>query len=348
MQNLQRIYVRAPNWVGDLVMATAAFERLRAGFPDAEITVALRPYLKPILNGADWFDRVLEAPKVASMAVFRTQLAELRRGDFQLALVMPNSWITGVLPFLARVPIRLGYRQGRPGLMTMGLRARSARPFWSRRGPRRIPEAMPVYYDRLLDLLELPAGRDRGVLVVTDAERAWLQTWLQARGLLGKRLLLITAGASYGASKLWLPERFIEVARHFHGCGDLAVVILAGPKEVDLAESIAAGAGCISATDPILPLDMLKALVEYCAGMITSDTGPRHLAVALDRPVVCLMGPSDPRYTDYGLDKTTLIRRSDLDCMPCQRPICPLGHHDCMRGIGVEEVIAAAKRMLSP
>ncbi|MHC5063409.1 MAG: lipopolysaccharide heptosyltransferase II [Planctomycetota bacterium] len=347
LQHLRRIYLRAPNWVGDFVMATAAFERLRAGFPQAEISVALRPYLRPLLSGSEWFDRVLEAPKKPAIGSFRQQLGELRAGNFDLAVVLPNSFVTGVLPFLARVPMRLGYQQGRPGLMTHGLRAEPGRPLWSRRGPRRLPIAMPLYYERLLDLLELPPGRDRGVLAVTDAERAWLEDWLRERNLQDKKLLLITAGASYGASKLWLPERFAAVARHYHDRGEMAVVVTAGPSEVALADKIAEEGGCVSATNPVLPLDMMKALVERSCLMITSDTGPRHLAVAFDRPVVCLMGPSDPRYTEYGLDKTALIRRAELDCVPCQRKICPLGHHDCMRGIGVEEVIAATDDLLA-
>jgi heptosyltransferase-2 len=80
--------------------------------------------------------------------------------------------------------------------------------------------------------------------------------------------------------------------------------------------------------------------------MITGDTGPRHVAVAFDRPVVCLIGPTDPTYTNYCLDGQALLRK-DLPCSPCQRKVCPLGHHRCMRDIEVEEVLAAAERLLA-
>jgi heptosyltransferase-2 len=79
--------------------------------------------------------------------------------------------------------------------------------------------------------------------------------------------------------------------------------------------------------------------------MVTGDTGPRHLAVAFDRPVVCLIGPNDPNYTNYCLERTTLIRK-DLPCSPCQRKVCPLGHHRCMRDITVAEVEAAGIDLL--
>ena len=79
--------------------------------------------------------------------------------------------------------------------------------------------------------------------------------------------------------------------------------------------------------------------------MITGDTGPRHLGNAFDLPVVCMMGPNDPNYTDYCMEHTALIRK-DLECMPCQRKICPLGHQRCMTEITVEEVASAGERLL--
>jgi heptosyltransferase-2 len=95
----------------------------------------------------------------------------------------------------------------------------------------------------------------------------------------------------------------------------------------------------------VLPLHRLTALVRRGALMITGDTGPRHIANAFELPVVCLMGPSDPVYTRYCLERTALLRK-ELDCSPCQRKVCPLGHHRCMRDITVDEVVAAGERLL--
>ena len=231
-----KIFVRAPNWVGDFVMATASFERLRRGFPDAEIVCGRRPYLRELAAGTDWFDGVLDTPRAGGPAGLWRQVRAVRRHRFDLAVVLPNSLETGMVPFLARVPRRLGYRQGRPGLMTDGLVAPRGRGWLSRRGPRREPEPMPVYYAKLLDLLGIPPGRGRGVLAVTDDERAVVDAWLAERGLDdGRRLVLLTAGAAYGASKLWVPERFAAVARHFATRPDTAPVFLAGPSEVEMA-----------------------------------------------------------------------------------------------------------------
>jgi heptosyltransferase-2 len=340
-----KIFVRGPNWVGDLVMATASFERIRAAYPHAEIALGVRRYLKPLLHGSKAFDRILDAPR-GGLGALMAQTRELRDGAFDLAIVLPNSLAAALPSFLARIPWRLGYRQGRPLLMNLGLRAERGRPWYRRHGPRRVPKPMPHYYQDLLDVLDLPPGGIRPSLVVTPEESASVDRWMAERQIgRNERLVLLNAGASYGGSKFWVAERFAAVARHFAGRG-YRPLFLAGPAEVEMVEAIAKAADAIAVTRPVLPLDGLKALVARSALMITTDTGPRHVAVAFDRPTVCLIGPTDRRYTDYCLDKTELIQK-DLPCVPCQRKVCPLGHHDCMRKIEVDEVVAAAERLLA-
>ncbi len=344
--HVQRIYVRAPSWLGDVVMATPSFARLRSAYPKAEIVCAHRPYLKALLETSGLFDDLIPTSKAGGLKGLLTQARELRARRFDLAVVFPNSIEAGLVPFLARIPKRLGYQQGRPGLMNIGLKAVSNRPWYRRRGPKRIPEPMPDYYARLLDLLEIPAGLAAGGLQVTEGENRWIDDWLREQGIdSAQNLVLFTAGASFGASKLWVEDRFAAVAKHFVDRPDTTPIFLAGPAEIDLVERMATQAGCLAATRPILPLDKLKALAARCSLMISTDTGPRHLAVAFQRPLICLIGPTDPRYTNYALDHTILIRK-EMDCSPCQRPVCPLGHHNCMREITVEEVLAAVEKLL--
>lgn len=344
--NPERVFVRAPNWVGDFVMATGAMERLRAAWPDAHITIAARPHLLPLLSGSNWCDATLPTPKAGGVKGLWDQVRAVRAGRFDLAVVMPNSPETGLVPLLARVPRRLGYRQGRPGMMNLGLRAQRNRRLFRRHGPRRVPIPMPSYYAQLLDVLGIPAGRDGTVLHVSDTERAEIDTWLRNRGIGpdSGRIVLLTAGAAYGVSKLWVADKWVEVARTLVARGDVPI-FLAGPTEVELAEGLAERAGCQAATRPVISLAQLKALVDRSSAMITTDTGPRHLSVALDKPTVCLIGPNDPRYTNYSLHRTALIRK-DIPCSPCQRKICPLGHQDCMQTITVEETLGELDRLL--
>lgn len=348
----RRIFVRAPNWVGDLVMATPALARIRAAFATAHIAVGVRPYLKPLLSGSPFFDELLDQPKTTGLRELRHQAGLLRQQAFDLAVVLPNSLQTGLLVRLAGIPRRLGYRQGRPFTMTHGLRAEPNRARGSRRplarhGPRRLPKPMPLYYADLLDLLAIPPGPERPQLHVNAQEDEWVDAWMRERGLpLDAPLLFLNAGASFGASKLWLGDRFAAVARHFRDAHDVVPIFLAGPAEVDSVRAIAREAEALDTTDPVLPLSYLKALVRRGRLMITTDTGPRHIAVAFGVPVVCVMGPTDPRYTNYCLDETILIRK-EIECSPCHRKVCPLGHHDCMKTIEVDEVVAAGEALLA-
>jgi heptosyltransferase-2 len=347
LSNVRRIFVRAPNWVGDFVMATAAFARIRRAFPAAHIALGGRPFLQPLIAGSDWCDEFLPTPRAGGLRGLLAQIRAVRQGRFDLAVVLPNSLETGLVPFLAGVPLRLGYRQGRPLLMNRGLTVPAQRQLWQKRvGPRRKPVPMPRYYKELLDVLQLPGADMHPQLCVTQEESAWVDADLEARGIgPHERIVLIVVGANFGASKLWLPERFAEVARHFRALGYRPLVTV-GPSEVDLGKRIAEAGGVQALVDPVLPLDKLKALVQRCVLMVTGDTGPRHLAVAFDRPVVCLMGPTDRSYTDYCTERTELIQK-DLPCVPCQRKVCPLGHHQCMRDIAVADVVAASERLLT-
>jgi heptosyltransferase-2 len=86
-------------------------------------------------------------------------------------------------------------------------------------------------------------------------------------------------------------------------------------------------------------------MIQRCQLLITNDTGPRHYAVALDVPVVVIMGSTDPRYTASNLERTVVLQRTDLDCVPCHKKTCPF-QHECMTSIHPEEVFAAAEKML--
>lgn len=198
----------------------------------------------------------------------------------------------------------------------------------------------------LLDELGIPAGGLHPHLPVTDEDEAWVDEHLERRGVpADQKLLLLVVGANYGASKLWMPERFAAISRHFQDKHGMRALVLVGPEEIPLGERIAEEGGALPMTTPVLPLNALRALIRRGSLMITGDTGPRHMANAFDLPVVCMMGPNDPNYTNYCLEHTALLRK-DLECMPCQRKVCPLGHQRCMRDITVEEVAAAGEGLL--
>ena len=111
LTKIERIWIRTPNWLGDFVMATATFARIRRAFPRAHVTAGMRPYLRDLASGSDYFDDIVDTPRGGGLTGLWRQVRQMKQGRFDLAVVLPNSPATGLVPFLARVPLRLGYRQ---------------------------------------------------------------------------------------------------------------------------------------------------------------------------------------------------------------------------------------------
>ncbi|GEM_PF-136881 len=160
-------------------------------------------------------------------------------------------------------------------------------------------------------------------------------------------LVVISPGAKYGAAKCWLPERFAAVADHVIDEHGATVVITCGPGEESLADAIAHAMQRSAHVlhTPSLSLGELKSLIRRADLLIATDSGPRHFAKAFGVPVVTIFGPTHPDWTATSHEEERIVR-IDLECSPCQRRTCPLGHHECMKGITVEMVVSASHELL--
>jgi heptosyltransferase-2 len=162
----------------------------------------------------------------------------------------------------------------------------------------------------------------------------------------GETWIGLNPGASFGASKCWMPERFAEAGDRLADRFKARCVILAGPGEEevqrDIAERMKSSPAAPHPAD--LPLDVLKGVVRKLALLVTNDTGPRHFAHAFDVPAVVLMGPTDPRYTRCE-DEKAVVLRAEMDCGPCHLKVCPEDHR-CMTALTPGMVVEAAEELL--
>jgi heptosyltransferase-2 len=124
------------------------------------------------------------------------------------------------------------------------------------------------------------------------------------------------------------------------------IALFVGPGEQDISRRIIAGCRVpvIDTAGQGVDLSLLKPLINRCQLLVTNDTGPRHYAVSFGVPVVVIMGPTDPRYTEANLDQTVVLRRK-MDCSPCHLKTCP-ENHACMVDITPEAVLAGCKQAL--
>jgi heptosyltransferase-2 len=331
------IAVVLPGWIGDAVMATPALRALRSHFADARITGVAKPYVAGVLGGGDWFDELL-----LMEGVWPTARA-LRRRRVDLAVLFPNSFRSALTTWLGGCKRRVGYtRYWRSPLLTEALapvRGGDGRP---------LPSPILDAYNRLAEHVGCPPPGWRMELYTTpDDEAAADRLWDRAEFATRPEVICLNPGAAFGAAKHW--PYFADLARELAERRGAGVLVLCGPAERDLASEIVT-AVChphVRALGDLAPLSLglTKALVRRCDLLVTTDSGPRHFAAAFGRPVVTLFGPTHIAWTETYHPRAIHLQKR-LDCGPCQRRVCPLGHHRCMKEMTAAEVFDAAGRLL--
>lgn len=339
-----KIAVFCPNWVGDAVMATPALRALRGAFAGATLIGVLRPYVAGILEGAPWFDQclLLERGGPASRR-WPAVAAALRRLRVDLAVLFPNSFRSALTACLGGCRRRVGYgRSGRGPLLTDRLvETRDDRG-------RRVPSPAIDAFNRLAEYVGCPRPSYRMELFTTARDEAAADRVWHDLGLAHQpEVVCLNAGAAFGSAKQWPAESFAALARDLVDRRHSGVLVLSGPGEEKLARHIETKAGrpgVVTLAGQPLSLGLTKACVRRADLLVTTDSGPRHVAAAFDRPVVTLFGPTHIAWTETYFAKAVHLQKR-VACGPCQLRVCPLDHR-CMTLLTPAEVLAAALELL--
>lgn len=375
----RRILVRGTNWLGDAVMTMPALLRLREYFPDAHIAL-----LCPEKLGDLW----LPAPKRGQVGLPRPAVDEtitfapgegvlavaqkLRRGKFDLALVLPNSPRSALEVFFAGIPRRIGYaRPWRNFFLTQAIAPRPEAVKMRKRTVEEIheltdetapatPEKRPGTGNprahQIYEYLQLTASLGANpepltpqLTVTTDeieAVRKKFGLTYCAQPVFG-----LNPGAEYGPAKRWPVEKFIAAARAIRSQTNCAWLIFGGPGDAALTGQITTALQdpAPGDSDSVVcnlagqtSLRELMALFKCCRVLLTNDTGPMHVAAALGTPVVALFGSTSPILTGPGLPGAARHRllTSAAPCSPCFLRECPIDFR-CLNGISAARVVEA-------
>lgn len=338
------ILVHCPSWVGDVVMATPALRAIRENNPDAHIALLVRPQVRKVLEGLPYYDEIIEYDSKSLHRPWKKKFSlsrELKKSGFDLSLILPNSFSSAAVSFLAGISMRVGYNTDLRGFM---LTHKIPPP---REKGKNIPIPMVERYLNICNAMHYAISSERTVLTFLSDTREAVNTLYQRRGIdQEKPLVVLVPGGSFGPSKLWPPEYFAQAGDFLIEKYGAQVIIIAGPGEEAIAlriESLMRNRPFVFTPEDI-SLEYLKAIISDAALVVTNDTGPRHFAVAFDVPVIVMMGSTDPRYTNYGLEKTKLLRE-ELECSPCHLKVCPTDNR-CMRNLSVEKVVKACEEFL--
>ena len=339
----ERVLVVMPTWLGDCVMATPTLATMRGHYPHAHLAALARASLTPLLEGLPSLDAVLPLGSGRKSGLLR-DARELRKHNFDLAVLLPNSFRTALMVRLAGVTRRVGYgRDGRSLLLTDALLPRREDSY--------IPVPTRAYYLGLTRYLGARQMEPAMHLAVSDEEHRAGTRLLANAGLDpgdGRPLVLLNPGASFGAAKMWPVERFAAVADRCASDLGAVVGLLGAPSERPVLDAVQAAADTALLDLPGHGLDLatLKAVVARARVLVTNDTGPRHVAAALGTAVVSIFGPTDPAWTEIGFDRERIVR-VDVPCGPCQLKRCPLDHR-CMTRVHPERVVACVAELMTP
>ncbi len=328
----KHILVFLPNWLGDAVMATPALRALRHRFPGATITATGTGATCQVLDGLPAINHFVPLPQrpgfLASFGLGRT----LRQSKPDLAVVFPNSPRAAWLAWLSGATQRIGFARGGRGILFTQSLARYTE------ARKRVPRYTALEYLALSEAVGAIDDNAGLELHADEDERAAVRSFLSP----GRPVVGIAPGAAFGPSKQWLPERFAAVADQLADDVNAQCVLMTGPGEEATRDAVikAARTPLIICHGDTPTIARLKATIAEVDLLIGNDSGPRHIAIAFKKPVICIMGSTSPRYTESPWETGEVVR-IDVDCGPCQLPYCTTDHR-CMTGVSVARVVAAA------
>ena len=335
----QKLLIWLPSPLGDAIMATPALRAFRLRYNEAKITFLAPEFTRQILSPSPFCDDWIALPKG-----FWKTANILKPHKFDAVILLKNSFSSALMVRLAGVRQRIGYaRDGRSFLLTDKIE-----PLRTQTGGFK-PAPMTEYYLKIAEYLGAPVDNQKTELSVTAESVKAVQEKLPGMKNGNGPLVILVPGGAFGPSKLWPTERYAKLADKLHEKYQATVLLSVAPipEEIQIAEKIIRQASSNVTHLGNTPLSggELKALFSLANVVITNDTGPRHIAIALGKNVVSLFGPNNPQWTQTGHDKEIQIV-GKAPCVPCDRPQCSMERHLCMESITVNKVLHAAGQFL--
>lgn len=335
-----------PNWIGDVAMATPTLRALRHQFPGAKLIGVIRPYAQGVLEGTNFLDQTIQwdhhgaAGASSSWRTFRT----LQQEKIDCWAVLRNSLTSAAMARLSGGRRVVGYSfPFRRYLLTDGLLP-------PRKNGKLVPISAVDYYLQIAERIGCPSQSRQLQLETLPHDESLVDHIWQHLGLPeGNQTIGLNVGGAYGSAKRWPAEHATNLAHRLANEQGLGVLILCGPKERDAAREMAASANhplVKSLADEPISIGLIKAATRRMRLLVTTDSGPRHLAAGLGTPTVTLFGSTDPTWGE-NYQPNAVQLRLDMDCSPCGKRVCPLGHHRCMEDLSVDRVMQAIRGQLA-
>lgn len=356
MKPINRILLTRMKFIGDIVLTTPVIRSLRAHFPDAYIAymgdkeaVSLLEH-NPWLNEIIPFDfsnpAVIEQPRV---------IFQLRKRKFDVVVDFFGNPRSALLSFITGAPLRIGGDFGTRGKLFTHRVRDDGKP----------KTAIEFHYQYVKPLgIEPPTLSGSGwrtEVFLTEDERREARIFLQWQDIdLTRPIVGLHPGATWLA-KIWLADRFAELANQIVTKLGAQVLITQGPNDGGIVQEVVppnnGGMGQDVKVLNVLPLRQLAAVLSHCSVYVANDSGPMHIAVAVGTPTIGIFGPGEeniwfPYVTPYyNSSDGHIALRKDVFCHPCHLNVCNRegeGYMECMKLLTVQEVLAEVAKRLTP
>lgn len=337
----KNIIVKMPNWLGDLVMSTPVLADLRNHWPSAQITAMCQSNVGGLLLHDPNINELFNYKRPNGWIPHqqhREIIETIRYGQYDLGILLTNSFSSAWWFWQGNVTNRIGYAGN---LRSWLLNKAVSFP------PNKETQHLVITYKMLLEPLGIPLSKASPHLYISEEEMNNALTLLKKFGAVpGKNIIVgINPGAAFGSAKCWLPDRFQSVTRHLLENPNLYVIYFGDPAGTPLVNEI-----CKDMPERVINiagktnLRELLALIKCCSIFLTNDSGPMHIAAALQIPLLALFGStSDVKTGPYGIGQ---VIHKHVECSPCYKRECPIDFR-CMKRIEVDEVYKELQKMIS-
>ncbi len=333
---IENVLVRLPNWIGDAVMAIPTVNCIKSRFPEWQVTCLGKPAVNALYRTSANVDCLisLELPgdrnKLSGIKEFSRSL---RQHDFDVGLILPDSFSSALIFRLGGIRRRVGYRSELRSFMLTNPIAK--------------PQQLIHRSERYLSLVRQSFGIhdcDESVTIPVSDEH----TDRADRLLNGMERFAVVCPTSRAPSRRWGDGKYIELIKRLHGDISMGVVLAGSGDESDLVARIgdASGVDCLNLAeqnDILLSIEVMRRSEVF----VGNDSGAAHLAAASGTRVVSISGADDPRETRPLASRSRIVNKQ-IECSPCVRNICPRKDHvnECMDVISVDDVMDAVTELL--
>jgi heptosyltransferase II len=336
-EKIENLLIRSTNWIGDAVMTTPAVRAIRKNFPNARISLMAKPWVAPVFENSPYIDQIMPYNFEGALRTIKAARM-LEKYGFDAAILLQNAFEAAWVAYLAKIPIRIGYDTDlRKVLLTHPVH----------RSSRILKLHQTHYYNEILKGVGLRIDGTHLELYLSPKDHDSARKILKDSNIFETDFVVgINPSATYGSAKQWYPNRFAQVSDRLNKRFGSKTVIFGGPNDRELGAYIMKMMKTFAVDlSGKTTLKEAMAIIARCRLFLTNDSGLMHIAAALNVPQIAIFGSTDFAATGPWNPRARIVR-SIVNCSPCLKQQCPLGHKECMKKISVEKVLTTACDMI--